>query len=83
MGIKKFITKVTEYLGLEIMESTTKKKSLKQLLKKLNTKKSSIENDIKNDMSKEKKKELEEEYKIISIQIKKGEKILQKLISDK
>ncbi len=83
MGIKKFITKVTESLGLEIMESTTKKKSLKQLLKKLNIKKSNIEKNIKDNTSKQKKKELEEEYKIISIQIKKGEKILQKLVSDK
>ena len=83
MGIKKFITKVTESLGLEIMESTTKKKSLKQLLKKLNAKKSSLEKEIKKDISKKKKKELEEECEIIVIQMKKGEKILQKLQSDK
>ena len=82
MGIKKFITTVTEHLGLEIMESTTKKKSVKSLLKKLNVQKNDIKKSLdKKSLDKKKRKELEEDYKIVTLQIKKGEKILQKLTS--
>ena len=76
MGIAKFIESVKESLGLDRFEKSGKKKSIKNLLKKLNEKKSKIEREMK---EKKDKKELKEEYDIISMQIKKGEKILQKL----
>ena len=83
MNIKKFITTVTESLGLEIMESTKKKKSIKSLLKKLNKRKIEIKKSLEGDMNKKTKKELEEEYEIICFQIKKGDKILLKLTTNK
>ena len=83
MGVKKFITKVTEFLGLEIMETTKKKKILKKILKNLEHKKSQLNKNISKNISKKRKKELEEEYEIVSIHLKKGKEILQKLNSEK
>lgn len=83
MGIKKFITTVTESLGLEVMETTKKKKTLKKLIKGLEDKKSSLKKSLSKKLDKKQKKELEEEYEIICIQLKKGLKILQKLNNEK
>lgn len=83
MGIKKFITTVTESLGLEVMETTKKKKALKNLIKKLEDKKSALKKSLSKKPEKKQKKELEEEYEIVSIQLKKGIKLLQKLNDDK
>lgn len=83
MGIKKFITTVTESLGLEVMETTKKKKALKKIIKSLESKKSELNKSLNKKIDKKRKKELDEEYKIVSIQLKKGSKILQKLNADK
>jgi len=83
MGIKKFITTVTESLGLEVMETTKKKKAIKKLIKKLEDKKNELKKILRKKLEKKQKKEIEEEYEIVCIQLKKGIKILQKLNTDK
>lgn len=83
MGIKKFITTVTESLGLEVMETTKKKKALKILIKKLEDKENKLKKSLSKKLEKKQKKELEEEYEIVLIQLKKGLKILQKLNEEK
>lgn len=83
MGTKKFITKVTELLGLEVTETTKKKKTLKQLIKNLEKKKGQINKSLNKKINKKRKKILEEEYEIVSIHLKKGRKLLHELISEK
>lgn len=78
MGIKKFIENVVETLGLDEFQKSSKKKSIKSLLKKLNARKKATESLKK---TKSNKKDIEDELKLISFQIKKGIKILQKLNS--
>ena len=75
MSIVKFINSVKESLGLDEFEKAGKKKSVKRLLKKLRARKEKIEKSLEKKLEKKKKKELEEEFDIISCQIKKGEKI--------
>jgi len=79
MGIKKFIAAVIESLGLDEFENTGKKKSVKRLLEKLKARKEILDNTAKKKLDKKKKKDLKEELAIITLQIKKGEKILDKL----
>ena len=81
MGIAKFINSVKESLGLDEFEKTGKKKSIKSLLKKLNARKEKINKALNEKIDKKVKKELKEERDIIACQIKKGEKILDKLNS--
>jgi hypothetical protein len=81
MGIKKFIKKVKQTLGLISYEVEGKKKSLKDLLKKLNNRKKNINKSLKSSLGKKEKKALEEELEIVSLQIKKGKKILHDLYS--
>jgi len=76
MGVKKFIESVKESLGLDEFKISGKKKSLKSLLKKLHVKKEKIEKSLEEKLE---KKELKEELAIISLQIKKGNKMLDKL----
>ncbi len=83
MNIKKFIKNVEHTLGLNNYGVEGKKKSLKDLLKKLNGRKRSINKSLKSDIKKKEKKELEEEFKIVTCQIKKGKKILHDLYSKK
>ena len=83
MGLKKFIKSVKSTLRLKDFNQEGKKKSLKELLKKLNSRKKSITASLKVTEDKKEKKELEEELDIISLQIKKGKKILYKLYSKK
>lgn len=81
MGVKKFIELVSETLGLDDMQKSSKKKSIKILLKKLNVKKDVIDKTLAAKLDKKKKKELNEERDIILFQLKKGEAILKKLNS--
>jgi len=81
MGIKKFIKKVKHTLGLNDYEIEGKKKSLKDLLKRLRERKRSINESLEAPLEKKEKKELEEELEIVSLQIKKGKKILHELYS--
>ena len=82
MGIKKFINGVKESLGLDEFENTGKKKSIKRLLEKLKSRKEILNKVPKKKLDKKEKKELKEELAIITLQIKKGEKILDELNSE-
>lgn len=81
MGIKKFINSVKESLRLDEFEKAGKKKSIKRLLEKLKSKKKILDKKEKKKLDKKEKKELKEELTIITLQIKKGEKILDELNS--
>ncbi len=77
--MKKFIENVKDSLGLDEFEKLGKKKSIKCLLEKLKSRKDLLHKIPKKKLSKKEKKELEEEFEIISLQIKKGEEILDEL----
>jgi cobalamin biosynthesis Co2+ chelatase CbiK len=79
MGIKKFLNSVKESLGLNKFEKTGKKKSIKRILEKLRARKEILNKVPKKKLNKKEKKELKEELVIISLHIKKGEKILDEL----
>ncbi len=81
MGIKKFINSVKESLGLDEFEKAGKKKSIKRLLEKLRARKEILDQTPKKKLGKKELKALKEEKAIISLQIKKGEKILDELNS--
>jgi hypothetical protein len=83
MGIKQFLKNVESTLGLKDFEKESKKKSLKSLLKKLYIRKNSINKSLKSSVKKKKQEEFQEELAIISLQIKKGEKLLHKYDSEK
>ena len=82
MSIKKFINSVKESLGLDEFEKAGKKKSIKRLLEKLKSRKKILDKAAKKKLDKKEKKELKEELTIITLQIKKGEKILDELNSE-
>jgi len=81
MSLKKFIENVKSSLNLEEFEKTGKKKSIKRLLKKLRSRKDILNSVPKKKLEKKEKKELKEELTIITLQIKKGEKLLTDLTS--
>ncbi|RLA77146.1 MAG: hypothetical protein DRG30_01020 [Epsilonproteobacteria bacterium] len=83
MDIKKFIKSVKSTLGLKGFNQEGKKKSLKELLKKLNRRKKSVTELLKTSLDEKEEKELKEELEIVSLQIKKGKKILYKLYAKK
>ncbi len=83
MGIKKFITSVQSSLGLKDKKKISKKKALKDLLKKLKIRKITVMKSLKGSLGKKEKKELQEDLDIISLQIKKGDKLLDDLSSEK
>ena len=83
MGIKKFIKSVQSTLGLEDYKKEGKKKSLKDLLKKFTKRKKSIIVLLETSLDKKEKNGLKEELEIITLQIKKGKKILYRLYSKK
>ena len=79
MSIKKFIESVIASLNLEGFEKKGKRKSVKRLLEKLEARKLILSNTGKKKLQKKEKKELKEELAIITLQIKKGNKILDDL----
>ncbi|OQX59675.1 MAG: hypothetical protein B5M52_02695 [Helicobacteraceae bacterium 4484_230] len=81
MGVKNFINSVKESLGLDDFKKAGKKKSVRKLLKKLNEREEKILESLRKKPGKKEKKELKEELEIISLQIKKGKEILEKLNS--
>ncbi|WP_309496099.1 hypothetical protein [Sulfurovum sp.] len=83
MGTKKFLSNIQSYLGLKDNKKMSKKKALKDLLKKLNVRKLSIMKSLEGSLVKKEKKELKEDLDIISLQIQKGEKLLNDLSSEK
>jgi len=83
MSIQNFIESVKKSLNLENFEQTGKKKAIKRLLKKLEDRKEILSKVPKKKLDKKEKKELKEELAIISMQIKKGKALLNKLNSPK
>ncbi len=81
MGIKKFISSVEESLGLGKSKKSNKQKSLKSFLKKLNKRKVELNSFLEKKLDEKVLKEKKEELKIVSIHIKKTEKILAELES--
>ncbi len=79
MGVKKFIESVKESLGIDEFKKSSKQKAIKSILKKLHSKKEKISKLLDKKSDKGHKKELEEELHIVTLQIKKGTKILDKL----
>lgn len=79
MGIKKFIDNVIELLDLEEFEKSGKRKSVKRLLEKLKARKEILGKKLKRKINKKEKKEGKEELAIVTVQIKKAEKILDRL----
>jgi hypothetical protein len=79
MGIKKFIKSVTSFLSINSYEVSGKKKSTKDLLKKLKKRRLANQKSLKIEEDKTKQKELQEEIDIISLQIRKGRKLLKNL----
>ncbi|MCW8895673.1 MAG: hypothetical protein OQK48_03140 [Sulfurimonas sp.] len=79
MGIKKFVNMVTETLGLDDFKISGKKKSIKKLLKKLKKRRVKIYKSFHSALSLNEKIDLQEELDIISLQIEKGQKLLNKL----
>lgn len=77
MGIKKFIYKVTTTLGLTGFKINGKKKAIKNLLKKLKERRLNLYKSVKKELSEDQKEELD----IITLQIDKGKKLLNKLNS--
>lgn len=78
MGIKKFIYNVAAYLELEHFVILGKKRAIKDLLKQLKKRRLKIFESIRQ-APYDDDAELQEELAVISVQIKKGEKILAKL----
>lgn len=83
MSIKKFIESVRNSLNLDGFEEKGKKKSIKRLLEKLELRKKILNNTAKKNLTKKEKKELKEELAIITLQIKKGNKLLDELNTKK
>ena len=79
MSLEKFIENVKASLSLDAFEKKGKKKSLKQLLEKLRSRKEILNKVPKKKLNKKEKKAYQEELAIISLQIKKGEKLLEEL----
>ncbi len=82
MSIKKFIKQVKKILLLDNFEQKGKKKSLKILLEKLEARKKILRAIPRKKLDIKEKKALKEEEEILSLQIKKGKKILKELQSD-
>lgn len=79
MSIKKFIKQVKKILKLDDVETKHKKSSLKRLLEKLEDRLTKVKETSKKGLNNKEKKALSEEQKIITLQIKKGRKILKEL----
>ena len=78
MGMKKFIERVVGYFNLDDYEVSNKRKSVKKLLKKLKKLRLKLCQEKKQESDQKRIKELEEELSIVSLQIKKGKKLLNK-----
>ncbi len=78
MTAKQFITNIKASFALKDIDEENKKKSLQALLVKLTERKMSIINSLETSLEKQK---FQEELNIISLHIKKGEKLLDDLSS--
>ena len=80
MGIKHFMRNAQSTLGLKDLKKENKKKSLNALLQSLKSRKKTMINALEASL---KKKEFQEEINILSLQIRKGEKLLYDLNTGK
>ena len=83
MGIKHLIKNVQSTLGLKDFKKENKKKSLNALLKSLKSRKKTIIHALESSLKKKEIKEFQEEIDILSLQIRKGEKLLYDLNNKK
>jgi hypothetical protein len=79
MGFKNFIAKTVAFLSIDNFVMSGKKKSIKNLLSKLKKRRLSIYKLLHEEVDEKRYIELQEELDIISLQIKKGKKLLNKL----
>ena len=79
MVIKKFILLIKESFQFYKLQRTSKRESMERLLAKLRSKKETFNNTAKETLGKKDLEELKEDLAIITLQIKKGEHILEKL----
>lgn len=82
MGIKKFIKSIKDAFDIKVSKKEGKKAKIKELNKALKAKRKKIKIKIENETNKNKLEDLEEDYKIITLQIKKSKKILRNLNND-
>ncbi len=83
MGFKKFIKNVKEFLNIDEFDTHKKKKAVKKLLNKLEKRKVEIKKLLDKDLNSKEREEVLEEFEILKYQIKKGEKLLDKLEKNK
>jgi len=83
MGIKHFIINAKSTLKLKDFKKENKKRSLNALLKSLKSRKKMITNDLESSLKKKEIKEFQEEIDILSLHIRKGEKLLYDLNNEK
>ena len=83
MGIKHFIKNAQSTLGLKDFKKEKKKKSLNALLKSLKSRKKTMIHTLESSLKKKEIKEFQEEIDILSLQIRKGEKLLYDLNNKK
>ncbi len=79
MGFKKILKDAMNFLDLDNFSVEGKKKTIKNLLTKLENRKKSIKKELHKAKSKKEKKHLEEDLELVSLQIKKSKKYLDKL----
>lgn len=79
MGIKKLLLHIKESFQLDKLQNTRKRESMQRLLTKLRSKKEAFNHIAKETLDKKDLAELKEDLAIITLQIKKGEHILEKL----
>ena len=79
MGIKKLLVQVKASFQLARLPRTGKRESMQRLLAKLKDKQEKFNNITKENLGKKDLAELKEDLAIITLQIKKGEHILEKL----
>lgn len=76
MSLKHFIKNTKSTLGLKDFKKENKKKSLNALLKTLKSRKKTMTNALELSLRKKERKEFQEEIDILSLHIRKGEKLL-------
>ena len=79
MGIKKLLVQVKASFQLGRLQKTGKRESMQRLLAKLKAKQETFNTISKETLGKKDLTELKEDMAIITLQIKKGEHILDKL----
>ena len=79
MSVENFVKTVVSHLNIDDFTSSSKKKSIKTLLKKLKNKRLKILKQMKKEKEKERLAQLKEDLEIMSVQIKKGKKLINTL----